>query len=223
MDGGQAHELEEARILLQARREIYGEADPAMLDAMLHLGRTLRDAGELHEAEHVLTTLLSVQHRAGDEGGDRILGTEFNLAIVLDRLGEYDAARRVWGASWGPRTGSTARTANCPSAPPPIWPSRCASNTATATNSRSGCACSRPRAHAGARRRRDVHGADRVGPDAAESRQSRDGAEPLHRGPRRPGAHGSDQRAILTRSGPSRRSWWRSSDRRRPPRCSIRS
>ena len=118
MDGGQARELEEARILLQARREIYGDADHATLDAMLHLGRTLRDAGELREAEHVLTTLLSLQHRAGDEGDDRILRTEFNLAIVLDRLGEYDAARRVWervlGASdreHGPDSQLSVRTA----------------------------------------------------------------------------------------------------------------
>ena len=85
---------------------------------MLHLGRTLRDAGELREAEHVLTTLLSLQHRAGDEGDDRILRTEFNLAIVLDRLGEYDAARRVWervlGASdreHGPDSQLSVRTA----------------------------------------------------------------------------------------------------------------
>ncbi len=96
MDGGQAQELEEARILLQARREIYGDADPGTLEAMLHLGRTLRDAGELREAEQVLTTLVALQHRAADENGDRILRTEFNLAIVLDRLGEYDAARRLW-------------------------------------------------------------------------------------------------------------------------------
>lgn len=92
---GHGHELEEARILLQARREIYGDADPGTLEAMLHLGRTLRDAGELREAEQVLTTLLSMQHRAGEEDGT-IPRTEFNLAIVLDRLGEFDAARRLW-------------------------------------------------------------------------------------------------------------------------------
>ncbi len=96
MDGGQAQELEEARIILQARREIYGDSDPGTLDAMLQLGRTLRDAGELREAEHVLTTLLSMQNRAGEDDGARITRTEFNLAIVLDRLNEYDAARRLW-------------------------------------------------------------------------------------------------------------------------------
>src|SRR5271170_3088365 len=96
MDGGQAQELEEARIVLQARREIYGDSDPGTLDAMLHLGRTLRDAGELREAEHVLTTLLSMQNRAGAEADARITRTAFNLAIVLDRLSEYDAARRLW-------------------------------------------------------------------------------------------------------------------------------
>jgi tetratricopeptide (TPR) repeat protein len=96
VDGVQAQQVEEARILLDARQELYGESDPTTIDSMLHLGRTLRDAGELREAEQVLTTSLSVQNRSAERDEGRITWTEFNLAIVLDRLGEHDAARRFW-------------------------------------------------------------------------------------------------------------------------------
>ena len=88
--------MEEARILLDARQELYGASDPATFDAMLQLGRTLRDAGRLREAEQVLATSLSLQHRSGEIDGRRTMWTGFNLAIVLDRLGEQEAARRQW-------------------------------------------------------------------------------------------------------------------------------
>jgi tetratricopeptide (TPR) repeat protein len=96
VDGAAAQQVEEARILLDARQELYGESDPTTIDAMLHLGRMLRDAGELREAEHVLTSSLSIQNRPDESQQSRITWTEFNLAIVLDRLGEHDAARRFW-------------------------------------------------------------------------------------------------------------------------------
>jgi tetratricopeptide (TPR) repeat protein len=96
MDDGHAREVEEARLFLDARQELYGESEPTTIDAMLQLGRALRDAGELREAERVLTTSLSLQNRAAENGLARVRWTEFNLAIVLDRLGENEAARRLW-------------------------------------------------------------------------------------------------------------------------------
>jgi len=96
MDDGHAREVEEARLLLDARQELYGESEPTTFDAMLQLGRALRDAGQLREAERVLTTSLSLQNRSAQDDGIRVKWTQFNLAIVLDRLGEHDAARRLW-------------------------------------------------------------------------------------------------------------------------------
>jgi tetratricopeptide (TPR) repeat protein len=63
---------------------------------MLAFGRALRDAGDLRQAERVLTASLSLQHRAEDGNEAGVRWTEFNLAIVLDRLGEHEAARRRW-------------------------------------------------------------------------------------------------------------------------------
>ena len=96
MDDRPSSELEEARILLDARKELYGESDPATFDAMLQLGRTLRDAGQLREAERVLAASLSLQYRTAEIDERRTMWTGFNLAIVLDRLGEQEAARRLW-------------------------------------------------------------------------------------------------------------------------------
>ncbi len=96
MDDRPSREVEEARILLDARQELYGESDPATFDATLQLGRTLRDAGRLREAEHVLTGLLSLQNRSAETDEARVALTEFNLAIVFDRLGEHEAARHLW-------------------------------------------------------------------------------------------------------------------------------
>jgi tetratricopeptide (TPR) repeat protein len=96
MDEQQAREVEEARLLLHARQELYGDSDPATSDAMVHLGRALRDAGELRAAERELTASLSVLTRSPDVDEARVRWTEFNLAIVLDRRGEHEAARRLW-------------------------------------------------------------------------------------------------------------------------------
>ena len=96
MDDVHARAVEEARLVLDARQELYGESDPATFDAMLQLGRALRDAGDLRQAERVLTASLSLQHRSGDGNEAGVRWTEFNLAIVLDRLGEHEAARRLW-------------------------------------------------------------------------------------------------------------------------------
>jgi tetratricopeptide (TPR) repeat protein len=96
MDGDQAQQVEEARLVLDARKELYGETDPATLDAMLTLARVLRDVGSHTEAESLLRTSLSIQNRSSDKDAARITRTEFDLAIVLDRLGEADAARHLW-------------------------------------------------------------------------------------------------------------------------------
>src|SRR6204780_2301209 len=96
MDELQERAVEEARLVLDARQELYGESDPTTFDAMLQLGRALRDAGELREAERVLTTSLSLQTRWAEHDEARVRWTDFNLAIVLDRLGEHEAARRLW-------------------------------------------------------------------------------------------------------------------------------
>ena len=96
MNGEATRQVEEARLLLDARRELYGESDPATLDAMLTLARALRDAGSYHEAESILGASLSIQNRSDDTNESRIILTEFNLAIVLDRLGETEAARHLW-------------------------------------------------------------------------------------------------------------------------------
>jgi len=96
MDDGHAREVEEARLLLDARQELYGESEPTTFDAMLQLGRALRDAGQLREAERVLTSSLSLQNRSAQDDPIRARWTQFNLAIVLDRLGEHEAARRLW-------------------------------------------------------------------------------------------------------------------------------
>ena len=63
---------------------------------MLQLGRTLRDVGRLREAEQVLTSSLVPTEPVGRDGRAASPWTEFNLAIVLDRLGEHEAARRLW-------------------------------------------------------------------------------------------------------------------------------
>ncbi|HWD55056.1 MAG TPA: tetratricopeptide repeat protein [Acidimicrobiales bacterium] len=95
MEGESALRVAEARLLLDARKELYGDADPTTLDAMLELARALRDARSYHEAESVLRTSLSIQNRSDELDEARITRTEFNLAIVLDRLGEIDSARRL--------------------------------------------------------------------------------------------------------------------------------
>jgi len=96
MDDVHARAVEEARLVLDARQELYGESDPATFDAMLVFGRALRDAGDLRQAERVLTASLSLQNRSEDRNEAGVRWTEFNLAIVLDRLGEHEAARRRW-------------------------------------------------------------------------------------------------------------------------------
>jgi tetratricopeptide (TPR) repeat protein len=96
MEEGGARELEEARLLLDARQELYGESDPLTFDAMLQLGRVLRDEGSLSEAERVLAASLALQKRSAQQDEVRLRWTEFNLAIVLDRVGEHEPARRLW-------------------------------------------------------------------------------------------------------------------------------
>jgi tetratricopeptide (TPR) repeat protein len=118
MGGDPGQEIEEARLVLDARKELYGDADPLTHDAMLQLARVLRDAGSTHEAESLLRTSLSVLSRSDIPDEARVTRTEFNLAIVLDRLGELDPARRLWekvletsdGAN-GPESELSIRTA----------------------------------------------------------------------------------------------------------------
>jgi tetratricopeptide (TPR) repeat protein len=96
VDDRQSRQVEEARLLLDARQELYGDSDPITFDAMLTLGRTLRDAGQLREAEQVLTSSLALQNRSAEKDESRIGWTEFNLAIVLDRINAHESARRHW-------------------------------------------------------------------------------------------------------------------------------
>src|SRR3984957_5370231 len=96
MDGEPVQQVEEARLLLDARKELYGETDPETIDAMRQLASALRNAESYNEAESVLRTSLSIQNRSTPSDEARITRTEFDLAIVLDRLGETDSARRVW-------------------------------------------------------------------------------------------------------------------------------
>lgn len=96
MDDPPEREVEEARLVLDARQELYGDSDPVTFDAMLQLGRALRDAGDLRAAERILTASRSLQNRSSEHDEIRLRWTEFNLAIVLDRLGEREAARRLW-------------------------------------------------------------------------------------------------------------------------------
>src|SRR5271157_1537342 len=88
--------LEEARAILDARRELYGDSDPSTLRAMTQLADALRDLGEYREAEVLLRSSIAIQDRSEDRDEVRRTHTEFSLAIVLDRLGENDAARRLW-------------------------------------------------------------------------------------------------------------------------------
>lgn len=96
MDDSHTRAVEEARLLLDARQELYGPSDPTTLDAMLHLGRALRDAGDLRQAERVLAASLALQNKSAEDDELRRRWTEFNLALVLDRRGEHEAARRLW-------------------------------------------------------------------------------------------------------------------------------
>jgi len=96
MSPEQAPALEEARAILDARRELYGDSDPATLRAMTQLAAVLRDAGEYREAEALLRASLSIQSRSEPRDEAALVHTEFSLAVVLDRLGENDAARRLW-------------------------------------------------------------------------------------------------------------------------------
>lgn len=72
MDEELAQRLEEARLVLDARKELYGEADSATVDAMLELARALRDAASYREAESVLRASLSIQNRAAEIDEARI-------------------------------------------------------------------------------------------------------------------------------------------------------
>ncbi len=95
MDATAAQRVEEARILLDARQELYGEDDPATLDAIHHLASALLDAESFHEAESLVRDLAGDSERSDDADEAQVIQTELNLAVVLDRLGENDSARRV--------------------------------------------------------------------------------------------------------------------------------
>ena len=226
MDGGQAHELEEAGYSCRPGREIYGDADPGTLDAMLHLGRTFRDAGELREAEQVLTTLLSMQHRAGeDEDGERILRTEFNLAIVVDRLGSTTRHDDSGSVSWRPPTGRAD--------PTPSYSVRTATNLAITLRKlrRYGDEFPLAGAHRGLEKedsgvRPPRHRPWRwsVSPRRVATSATTKSPWSLLRGTRRTRAQRRRRAGDPPRrSGPSPRNSWHSSDRRRPPPCSTRS
>ena len=183
--------MEEARLLLDARQELYGESEPTTFDAMLQLGRALRDAGELREAERVLTASLSLQNRSPEADGE---------PGALDRVQPGHRPRPPRRTRGGPAALGAACLAS--SDRDDGIDSELSRQTATnlAITLRklrrygdefplrvrvleSTTTVARPR------RRRDPPGRDRPGPDAPASRQPRTGAGPVHRGPRRTGAH----------------------------------
>ena len=171
-------------------RSSTGRSDPATFDAMLQLGRTLRDAGQLREAERVLTTSLSLQNRSDGTDDGRVARTEFNLAIVVDRLGEHEAARRLWervlqASDTGerPRQRAVRADGRQPGHHPAQTPPLRRRVPAAGARARVDAADLRPG------QRRDLPGHDRPGPDASASRQPRPGARPVHRGARRAGTH----------------------------------
>jgi len=89
-------EVEEARAIFDARNELYGESEPTTLEALLRLAQALRDAGQLYEAKALLTSSLSMQNQSDQVSETWVTRTEFSLAVVLNRLGEEDLARRLW-------------------------------------------------------------------------------------------------------------------------------
>lgn len=118
MDGDSTAQVEEARLLLDARKELYGETDPATLEAMLQLARALRDVDSYHEAASLLKSALTIQNYSEEIDVARITRTEFDLALVSDRLGEHDAAKRLWeevlegsDQTSGPESALSIRTA----------------------------------------------------------------------------------------------------------------
>lgn len=118
IEDGAGADVQEARILLDARTELYGESDPETLEAMSHLALALREAGEYREAEALLTRSLSLQADSPERDETRMVRTEYSLAVVLDRLGELDAARRLWervlqssDATSGPESDRSIRSA----------------------------------------------------------------------------------------------------------------
>jgi tetratricopeptide (TPR) repeat protein len=88
--------IEEARAILDARKELYGESDPATLEALLRVARVLRDTGQFSEAKALLSESVSAQRRSGQSDDGWITRTEFDLAGILSRLGEDELARRLW-------------------------------------------------------------------------------------------------------------------------------
>jgi tetratricopeptide (TPR) repeat protein len=88
--------IDNARAIFDARSELYGDSDPTTIESLIRLADALQIGGNYREAEGLLRSSLSIQNRAanGDESWTTL--TEFNLAIVLDRLGENPAARRLW-------------------------------------------------------------------------------------------------------------------------------
>ena len=219
--------VEEARILLAGPQGDLRGCGPRHARRHAAPRRTLRDAGELREAEQVLDDV------AVDAASSRPRTTTATGCVgpsstwPSSSTGSASTTRHddSGSASWRPPTGRADPTAELSV--------RTATNLAITLRKLHRYGDEFPlrvrvleatQAHVGARSRRDVHGADRAGPDAAQPRQPRDGAEPLHRGPRRPRAQRQPTSGRSSRrSGPSPRSSWRSSDRRRPPPCSTRS
>ena len=106
-------------------------------------GRALRDAGELREAERVLTASLSLQNTVGRRT------TRPGCAgpsSTWPSSSTGSASTRRPGGSGSSVLASSDRdegpTVSSPGRRRSTWPSRCASSAATATSSPSGCACS---------------------------------------------------------------------------------
>jgi len=86
---------------------------------MAQLAKALQDAEVYDEAESVLRASLSIQNRSDGADNAQVTRTEFDLAIVLNRLGQNDAARRLWedvlqrsDLAHGPENELSVRTAS---------------------------------------------------------------------------------------------------------------
>ena len=113
--------------------------------------------------------------------------TDFNLAIVLDRLGEYEAAGGSGSTSSSPPTRTPALTASSPDKPPPISAITLRKLRRYGDEFPLRVRVPVTPANPGPRQHRDLQGGDRAGPGPSASRQPRNGSGTVHRGSRRSG------------------------------------
>jgi tetratricopeptide (TPR) repeat protein len=95
VDNPQDLVVEEARELVDAKRDLLGADHPETLTAMTHLARAHGIAGDNQAARTLLEAILAAQTRT--LGSDHIdtTRTEFELGLVLKRMDDHFSARTV--------------------------------------------------------------------------------------------------------------------------------